>query len=244
MTSLKGVALPTTGPEQMSLLWGPQAGPLPAASLPTLFKVELSAGGGFSLLGQSNRLLGLSRATEKPARPGCSLEPEGGAQASLEEGEACGLLAALVQVLDAHVLGEKAAGCRVRLRRRPGQDWARRVFTGNGLLRAMGGKGLGTGCRGRWQKPAGEGHVDLARHPQVGAEMPEWPGGQAAPQGPLEQDASHLQLQGRPLPCLHTGQAAPASLDPQEDGNLGAVQASVGKYADLLWEGREERARA
>lgn len=99
------IALPTTGTEHMSLLWGHQAGTLPAASLPTLFKVELSADGGFSVLGESNRLLGLSRATEKPAGPGCSLEPEGGAQASLEEGEACGLLAALVQVLDAHILG-------------------------------------------------------------------------------------------------------------------------------------------
>lgn len=86
--------------------------------------------------------------------------------------------------------------------------------------------------------------MDLAGHPQVGAEMPECPGGQAALQGPLEQDASHLQLQGRPLSCLHTGQAAPASLDPQEDGKLGAVQVSVGKYADLLWEGREESTRA
>lgn len=55
---------------------------------------------------------------------------------------------------------------------------------------------------------------------------------------------SHLQLQGRPLSCLHTGQAAPASLDPQENGNLGAVQVSVGKYAYLLWKGRQERARA
>lgn len=99
------IALPTTGPEHMSLFWGHQAGTLPAASLPTLFKVELSADGRFSLLGESNRLLGLSRATEKPAGPGCSLKPEGGTQASLEEGEAFGLLTALVQVLDAHILG-------------------------------------------------------------------------------------------------------------------------------------------
>lgn len=63
-------------------------------------------------------------------------------------------------------------------------------------------------------------------------------------QGPLEQGVvSHLQLQGRPLFCLHTGQAATASLESQEDGDFGAVQASVGKYADLLWEGRETRAR-
>ena len=60
---------------------------------------------------------------------------------------------------------------------------------------------------------------------------------------PPKQDTPHLQLQGRPLCCLHTCQAATASLDPQEDGNFGAVQASIGKYADLLWEGREKRAR-
>lgn len=54
---------------------------------------------------------------------------------------------------------------------------------------------------------------------------------------------SHLQLQGRPISCLHTCQAATASLDPQKNGDLGAIQASVGKYADLLWEGREKRAR-
>lgn len=49
-------------------------------------------------------LLGLSRATEEPARPGSSLEPEGRAQAALEEGEACGLFATLVQVLNVHIL--------------------------------------------------------------------------------------------------------------------------------------------
>lgn len=101
---------------------GHQAGTLPAAFLPTLFKVELSADRGFSLLGQSNWLLGLSWATEKPAGPGCSLEPKGGAQASLEEGKSCGLLTALVQILDAHILGgrerEQVVGCRVRLQRR------------------------------------------------------------------------------------------------------------------------------
>lgn len=63
-------------------------------------------------------------------------------------------------------------------------------------------------------------------------------------QGPLEQGVvSHLQLQRRPLFSLHTGQAATASLHSQENGDFGAVQASVGKYADLLWERREKRAR-
>ena len=60
--------------------------------------------------------------------------------------------------------------------------------------------------------------------------------------GPPAQGAiAHLQLQGRPLPCLHTCQATATSLDSQEDGELGAFQASVGEYADSLWEGiREE----
>lgn len=87
------------------------------------------------------------------------------------------------------------------------------------------------------------GLVDLVGNTQMGAEMPECPGRQAGPQGPPKQDISHLQPQGRPFHCLHTCQAATASLGPQEDGNFGAVQASVGKYADLLWEGREKRAR-
>lgn len=94
---------------------GLQAATPPPASLPTLFEVELGAGGGLSLFGKLHRLLGVSRATEKPARPGSSLEPEGGAQASPEEGEACGLLAALVQVLDVHILWGQAASCRMRL---------------------------------------------------------------------------------------------------------------------------------
>lgn len=92
-------------------LWGhysayhsPQAQSLPPASLPTLFEVELSAGRGFSLLSESHWLPGLLWATEKPSWPGSSLKPEGRAQASLEEGEACGLLTALVQVLDVHIL--------------------------------------------------------------------------------------------------------------------------------------------
>lgn len=54
-----------------------------------------------------------------------------------------------------------------------------------------------------------------------------------------ERWVSHLQLQERPLSCRHTGQAAASSLDPQEDGDLGAVQASVRKDTDLLWEVRQ-----
>lgn len=56
-----------------------------------------------------------------------------------------------------------------------------------------------------------------------------------------EEGVSHLQFQGRPLSCLNTCQAATSSLDPQEDGHLGAVQASVRKDTDFLWEVRQER---
>lgn len=89
--------------------------------------------------------------------------------------------------------------------------------------------------------------MGLARDPQMGAERPESQGlgsgvtsGAGTSAGSPRQGASHLQLQGRPLPCLHTGQAAAASLDAQEDGDLGAVQASVGECADLLWEEKAE----
>lgn len=54
--------------------------------------------------------MGFRGAREEPARPGSSLEPESGARASLEEGEAGGLFSALVQVLDVHILWEQGRG--------------------------------------------------------------------------------------------------------------------------------------
>lgn len=59
-----------------------------------------------------------------------------------------------------------------------------------------------------------------------------------------KEKGSHLQPQGWPLSCLNTCQAATSSLDPQEDGHLGAVQASVRKDTDLLWEVRESEIQA
>jgi hypothetical protein len=53
-------------------------------------------GGGFTLFGELHWLLGLSWATEKPARAGSSLKPEGRSQASLEKGETGGLFTSLV----------------------------------------------------------------------------------------------------------------------------------------------------
>lgn len=61
---------------------------------------------------------------------------------------------------------------------------------------------------------------------------------------PRMRRVSHLQLQERPLSCFHTCQAATSSLDPQEDGDLGAVQASVRKDTDLLWEVRQNAIQA
>lgn len=63
----------------MSSIWGHQAETQPPVSLPALFKVELSTGRGLTLLGELYWLLGLCWATQEPARPGSSLEPEGGA---------------------------------------------------------------------------------------------------------------------------------------------------------------------
>lgn len=83
--------------------------------LPTLLEVEYGAARELRLPGQVHWLLGLFRATEKPTGPGSSLEPKGRAHTSLEESEACGLLTALVQVLDVHVLWGQVAGCRAKL---------------------------------------------------------------------------------------------------------------------------------
>ena len=54
--------------------------------------------------------MGFRGAREEPARPGSSLEPESGARASLEEGEAGGLFSTLVQVLNVHILWEQGRG--------------------------------------------------------------------------------------------------------------------------------------
>lgn len=204
---------------------GHQAGTQPPASLPALFEVELGAGGGLAPLSKPHWLLGLVWATEEPARAGGSLQPEGRAQAALEEGEARRPFTSLVQVLDAHVLWGQGGlwGCRPyrSLGLCPkgttrGRAFPRDVTSADS--QSSGRKGWGgtcdpdpestNGCRAAWG--------------------PGW-------EGP------HLQLQGRSLSRLHTCQAATPSLEPQEDGDLGAVQVSVRKDADLLWE--EERDR-
>lgn len=107
---------PCKGTESQRLGTGVRTS-LRAAScpLPALLKVECGAGRELRFPGQAHRLLGLVRATEKPAGPGSSLEPEGRAHTSLEESEACGLLTTLVQVLDVHILWGQVASCRARL---------------------------------------------------------------------------------------------------------------------------------
>lgn len=102
---------PLLGLQRLSSVWGLQAGPRLPASLPTLFKVEFSAGRWLTLFDELDWLRGLRGAAEKPARAGGSLQPEGGARASLEEGKASGLFAALVQVLNVYILWGQGRGC-------------------------------------------------------------------------------------------------------------------------------------
>ena len=103
------------------------------------------------------------------------------------------------------------------------------------------GDGGNLNWRGRWTWPE-----STAEHRDSGASQR--PGQVRYAGAPEWGVVSHLQLQERSLSSLHTCQATAASLEPQEDGDLGAVQASavqvsVGKNADLLWEGGEKRAR-
>lgn len=71
-------------------------------------------GRGLTLFGELHWLLGFSRATEKPARTGSSLKPEGRARASLEKGEAGGLFTSLVEVLNVHILWGEGDSCEMR----------------------------------------------------------------------------------------------------------------------------------
>lgn len=81
--------------------------------------------------------------------------------------------------------------------------------------------------------------MDLAGHPQVGAEMPEWPGGQATLQGPLNRTRLTSSFRAGPSPVSTQARQRLPPWIPRKMGTWVRSRPLLGSMQ--IFSGKEER---